>query len=363
MEKKVLIREKMQNLIELTARFSDEYLDEDYKQLCEKLIRMMSRKHYVPYLSGRIEIWAAAIVYALGQINFLFDHESEPHISRDDISNYFGTSKSTVSQRSKLIRDMFKMTYWDENFSSKYVIENNFFSNLVMANGVIVDKQVFNPEIQKILNQTKHEKESFISKYKNYRKIGMELNQKIIDSCLSHEVVKDASNLLGISNKDHINLDNGIKTNILLDFALNDYKVNNKNAVEIYREKSGLQNKIEKEILEALISSHTSLFEIKNVLIREKIIFLNDVLKKRDNIRLIDISLSQAVYPGLLLFTRLVSLKEFNMTSGVNFIFPNGLERYLVDEYKTLSSDVKPEDIPKNRYITFFKLYKEILFE
>ena len=45
----------------------------DYKQLCEKLIRKISRKRNVPFLSGRIEIWAAAIIHALGSINFLFD--------------------------------------------------------------------------------------------------------------------------------------------------------------------------------------------------------------------------------------------------------------------------------------------------
>ena len=38
------------------------------------------------------------------------------------------------------------------------------------------------------------------------------------------------------------------------------------------------------------------------------------------------------------------------MTSGVNFIFPIGFKRYLVDEYKTLSADVKPEDIQSIAY-------------
>jgi hypothetical protein len=33
----------------------------------------MSRKRNVPFLYGRMEIWAAAIIHALGSINFLFD--------------------------------------------------------------------------------------------------------------------------------------------------------------------------------------------------------------------------------------------------------------------------------------------------
>jgi len=99
MKDKTLVEEKMQKLIEMTARFCDEHLDEEYKQLCEKLIRKMSRKRNVPFLSGRIEIWAAAIVYAIGSINFLFDRNFEPYVSGDDICNYFGTSKVPLHRR------------------------------------------------------------------------------------------------------------------------------------------------------------------------------------------------------------------------------------------------------------------------
>ncbi|MHA1661509.1 MAG: DUF6398 domain-containing protein, partial [Promethearchaeota archaeon] len=114
MRDKVLIEKKKQELIELTNEFCDAYLDDEYIQLCEKLIIKMSRKHVVPFLRGRMEIWAAAIIHAIGSINFLFDYNSNPHASRDDISNYFGTSKSTISQKAKIIRDMFNMGYWDK---------------------------------------------------------------------------------------------------------------------------------------------------------------------------------------------------------------------------------------------------------
>ena len=87
MRDKCLIEGKMQKLIEMTAGFCDAHLDEEYKLLCEKLIRKMGRKRNVPFLSGRIEIWAAAIVYAVGSINFLFDKSFGPYVSAQDISN------------------------------------------------------------------------------------------------------------------------------------------------------------------------------------------------------------------------------------------------------------------------------------
>ena len=153
MKDKVILEEKAQRLIEMTAEFSNEYLDEDYKQLCEKLIRKMSRKRNVPFLSGRIEIWASAVVYAIGSINFLFDRSFEPYVSAGDICKYFGTSKSTTSQKAKVIRDMFKCGYWDKEFSTSKMMESNPLSDLVMVNGFLVDKESLPPEIQELIRK------------------------------------------------------------------------------------------------------------------------------------------------------------------------------------------------------------------
>jgi hypothetical protein len=153
MKEKKIVEEMAQQLIGMTGSFCQRFLDEDYKQLCEKLIRKMSRKRTVPFLSGRMEIWAAAVVYALGSINFLFDKSFKPYATVEDICNYFRTSKSTTSQKSKVIREMFKMGYYDPEFSTNHMKENSPFSNLVMINGLIVDKRHLSPEIQEMLKR------------------------------------------------------------------------------------------------------------------------------------------------------------------------------------------------------------------
>ncbi len=43
-----------QELIKMTGEICDQYLDEDYKQLAEKLILKMKRKWQVPFLRGRV---------------------------------------------------------------------------------------------------------------------------------------------------------------------------------------------------------------------------------------------------------------------------------------------------------------------
>ena len=142
-----------QELLKLTGEFCDQHLDEEYKQLCEKMILKMKRKRQVPFLSGRVHIWAASIIYALGQINFLFDRSFKPYISADDIANHFGGSKSTISQKAKQIRDMFKLNYWDPEFSTRQMSERNPLKNMVMVNGMIVPADILPPEVQEELRR------------------------------------------------------------------------------------------------------------------------------------------------------------------------------------------------------------------
>ena len=49
-------------LTEMTATFCKQHVDAEYARLCKKLIDKMARQRAVPFLSGRVEIWAAAIV-------------------------------------------------------------------------------------------------------------------------------------------------------------------------------------------------------------------------------------------------------------------------------------------------------------
>ncbi|MFQ5857586.1 MAG: DUF6398 domain-containing protein [Anaerolineae bacterium] len=142
-----------QELLQLTGAFCDQFLDEDYKQLAEKLILKMRRKHQVPFLRGRVNTWAGAIIYALGQINFLFDRSSEPYVARDDIAGFFGVSKSTLGQKAKTIRDMFNMGYWDPEFSTQRMQDSHPFKDMVMVDGFIVPASMLPPEVQEELRR------------------------------------------------------------------------------------------------------------------------------------------------------------------------------------------------------------------
>lgn len=127
-----------QELIEMTGGFCDEHLNDEYKELARKLILKMKRKHQVPFLRGWTESWAAGVIYALGQINFLSDQSFEPHVEAADIPEYFDISQTTASQKAKTIRDMFDLGYWDPEFSTSRTRESNPLRNMAVINGLVV---------------------------------------------------------------------------------------------------------------------------------------------------------------------------------------------------------------------------------
>lgn len=195
-------------------------------------------------------------------------------------------------------------------------------------------------------------------KYKTYRSVGRELNNKIAATYAKRRVLLKSAKLLGIVKRGVLVFDSEDEMDVLMDFALNEYRVNNQNAVELYRRQTGLENEIEEEILDALVSSYTSLFKITSVSKRQHLLVLSDLLNRREDIELIDIGFSRTAIPGLLLFLRVVHCKDFNMSSGIAFVFPGDLEDYLLGRYKRLRGRAKSRQNSIKRFVSFYKLSK-----
>ncbi|MEM3564185.1 MAG: hypothetical protein QXR19_13200 [Candidatus Jordarchaeaceae archaeon] len=198
-----------------------------------------------------------------------------------------------------------------------------------------------------------------VEKYLKYREAGQKLVGKIMNHALSREALTKSGKLLNMVRRGVFVFSNEEEMDVLADFALNEYKVNNKNAVRSYMEKIGGKDSVEKEILEALLSSYTSLFKVVSVSESESTIVLFDLLNHKENINLIDVNFSKTATPGLLIFTRLVPFKEFNMTSGIAFVFPSGAENFLLERYRRLSERAKSDiNLPMKRFIFFYNWNK-----
>lgn len=54
----------------------------------------------------------------------------------DTVCNYFKVSKRTVARQAKLIRDIFKLGYFDPEFSTERMTKNNLLARLTMVDGL-----------------------------------------------------------------------------------------------------------------------------------------------------------------------------------------------------------------------------------
>jgi len=133
MKDKKAIEERTERLVTLTAAFCEEHLNDEYRQLCEKLVRKMARKKNVPFMRGKEEAWAAAVVHTIGRINFLFDRKTEPYVPAGKIAEHFGVSKATVSRKAGQICEMFDLWYWDSEFSTNQSREGSPLGGLFGA--------------------------------------------------------------------------------------------------------------------------------------------------------------------------------------------------------------------------------------
>lgn len=138
----------------LTDAFCNEHLGEEYAELARRLTAALSRKRPSPLERGRPDIWACGIVYALGQVNFLFDKSQVPHMSADELVTLFGVSKKTAANKARQIRKIFNMDQLDPNWWRPSKLDGNPLAWTVLVNGLVIDARQLPLIIQEELAQS-----------------------------------------------------------------------------------------------------------------------------------------------------------------------------------------------------------------
>jgi hypothetical protein len=149
------LKQKEERLLEITRTFCAQKLDNDYLLLCEKLIRRLGQEKEVPFQRGKIEIWAAAVVHAIGSMNFLFDDSFEPHVTAGQICEYFQTKRSSVSNKARVINEMIGLYSFHPEFSTGSMEALNPFKNVVLVDGFIVHMDNLPEELQEMVKEAR----------------------------------------------------------------------------------------------------------------------------------------------------------------------------------------------------------------
>ena len=100
---KTKLQERQQVILDLARQFCTKKLDDEYISLTERIVAKLGRKRNIPFITGQPEVWAAAIIHALGTINFLFDKASVPYVSVDEIKEWNQLSSNELRLGQQLI--------------------------------------------------------------------------------------------------------------------------------------------------------------------------------------------------------------------------------------------------------------------
>jgi hypothetical protein len=126
-------------IIGLTDTFCQAHLTEEYAQMCRKLAAKLSRKRPSPLESGKVNTWAAAIVYTIGRVNFLFDKSQAPHMRADELSRHFGLSQNTVGAKSKQIMNLLNIGLMEPEWTLPSQLDSNPMAWFISVNGIMMD--------------------------------------------------------------------------------------------------------------------------------------------------------------------------------------------------------------------------------
>ena len=112
---------KYEEIVGKITSFSNEYLNDDYKNICIEATKALFLNNEEQVKKGKSFSWAAGIVHAVGSLNNLFDAKNEPYIKALDLYKEFGVSSSTGSSKSKEVRKLLNL---DEN-SEKWIVKQS----------------------------------------------------------------------------------------------------------------------------------------------------------------------------------------------------------------------------------------------
>ena len=113
--------EQIAQIKERIAEFGEMRLHDTYTGFALKLCDTIAGSDSLNIHRGRIDIWSAAIVYAIAHLNFLFSSETPNHLTPDELCNWFKVKTSTVGNKASAIRTALDLYYSDVRFCAPHV--------------------------------------------------------------------------------------------------------------------------------------------------------------------------------------------------------------------------------------------------
>lgn len=202
-----------------------------------------------------------------------------------------------------------------------------------------------------------------IERYREYRTEGQELNSKLLDF-LNDDELMESARFLGMTkeegDEEYLYHEGEMDMATQSDYAIHELERDGTTALERFYQAERWETEIEREILEALRESYTSLFVIEEVHPDERVLVLHDVLEEGESpIELTDVKLSQTADTDALIFIRRVPLPEMNITSGFVLPFEAGYKDHLISVNQQVMEKTASRPESARRFYVFYRMYQK----
>ena len=142
------MRDRAQEVLNITDCACHEHLDDEYAQIARLLVARLARKRPSPLARGDARIWAAGVLYAVGQINFLFDPTQTPHLTAKQLAERLGVVQTTMANKAGLINRMLDIGMFEPDLTREAMLVQHPMAWIVEVDGLLIDARTLPPELQ-----------------------------------------------------------------------------------------------------------------------------------------------------------------------------------------------------------------------
>jgi hypothetical protein len=136
------------SLAGISDHFCQTHLNEEYAELARAAIAALCRKRPSPLANGNPQTWVCAVLYALGQVNFLHAKASTPSMAMADLCARFGIAASTGGNKAKLVRDTLGIRQFDHRWTLPSNLATSEMAWMIELDGFVVDARRLPVELQ-----------------------------------------------------------------------------------------------------------------------------------------------------------------------------------------------------------------------
>lgn len=144
----VAVRPAFEEVAGIVDDFCHRHLGDEYAQLSVALTAKLARKRPSPLLRGDRRIWASAVIYALGRVNFLSDPSQTPHLPTEHLARLLGVKQTTMAAKGRVVMDLFGLDHFDTEFCLPSRLASHPTAWLITIDGLLYDARTLPTKIQ-----------------------------------------------------------------------------------------------------------------------------------------------------------------------------------------------------------------------